>query len=77
MWMRKAEIIRLGHQLGVPLSNTWSCYKGEEYQCGICPTCRSRIDGFAKAGVTDYTVYNQDAAEMQAAADFNDDGIPL
>ena len=77
MWMKKHEIITLGFLEGVPLQDTWSCYKGEEFQCGICPTCRSRRDGFRDANITDYTVYNQDAIDMQAAADYNDDGIPF
>lgn len=60
MWMKKHEIITLGAELAVPLSLTWSCYKGEELHCGTCPTCRSRHDGFIKAGITDFTEYATD-----------------
>jgi 7-cyano-7-deazaguanine synthase len=55
--MNKAEIIRHGEKLGVPWRFTWSCYKGEELHCGICPTCRARREGFQRANVEDPTVY--------------------
>jgi 7-cyano-7-deazaguanine synthase len=42
----KAEIVRIGHELGVPFEETWSCYKGEEKACGVCGTCRERIEAF-------------------------------
>ncbi|KKL66142.1 hypothetical protein LCGC14_2147910 [marine sediment metagenome] len=56
-WLTKCEIIRLGERLGVPWELTWSCYKGEELHCGICPTCRARRDGFLDSGVRDPTIY--------------------
>lgn len=55
--MNKAEIIRHGQILRVPYGLTWSCYKGERLQCGTCPTCRARRDGFIEAGVKDPTEY--------------------
>lgn len=55
--MNKAEIIAHGERLRVPWELTWSCYKGEELHCGICPTCRARRQGFARAGVIDPTMY--------------------
>ncbi len=56
-WMNKAQIVAHGEFLGVPFENTWSCYKGEELQCGICPTCRSRRQGFEITGIEDPTTY--------------------
>lgn len=56
-WLMKSEIVSLGDKLGVPFENTWSCYKGEDKQCGTCPTCRSRKEAFQLAGVADPTVY--------------------
>lgn len=56
-WLMKDEIVTLGTKLGVDFASTWSCYKGEEKHCGLCPTCRSRRAAFIRAGVSDPTVY--------------------
>lgn len=56
-WSNKQEIVEKGHKLGVDFSNTWSCYKGEEHHCGVCPTCRSRREAFVAAGISDPTIY--------------------
>ena len=42
----KEEIVRLGAELGVSFENTWSCYKGGNQSCGVCGTCRERIEAF-------------------------------
>jgi 7-cyano-7-deazaguanine synthase len=63
-WMNKQQIISWGQSLEVDWRNTWSCYKGEDMHCGVCPTCRARREGFAKAYVNDPTVY---ASEPKAA----------
>lgn len=55
--MSKAEVCRLGHNLGAPLFHTWSCYIGGDIHCGTCPTCRARRKAFAEAGLTDTTPY--------------------
>ncbi len=54
---RKADIVRRGHALGVPLERTWSCYVGGAQHCGECATCRDRRAAFAEAGVSDPTEY--------------------
>ncbi len=55
----KADIIRLGVQLGVDYAATVSCYQagpgGEA--CGVCDSCRFRRVGFEEAGVPDPTRY--------------------
>lgn len=56
-YMDKAEIVVKGNKLGVDFANTWSCYKGDDLHCGVCPTCRSRRDAFIAAGVPDPTEY--------------------
>jgi 7-cyano-7-deazaguanine synthase len=61
-WMMKVDIIKLGTELGVHWEDTWSCYRGGDVHCGVCPTCRARRDGFRKAGVPDPTVYAQEEA---------------
>ena len=51
--MTKADIVRLGLELGAPLELTWSCYLGFDRPCGECDACRLRAKGFAEAGVPD------------------------
>lgn len=53
----KTAIARLGHDLGVDLAKTWSCYKGQERQCGVCGTCVERREAFIQAGLQDPTDY--------------------
>jgi 7-cyano-7-deazaguanine synthase len=60
IFMQKPDIVSLGEEVRVPWELTWSCYEGGEIHCGVCPTCRSRRDGFALAGVQDPTEYAED-----------------
>lgn len=55
--MSKTDICKLGEQLNVPLSYTYSCYNGRELHCGKCGTCFERKEAFRDSGVTDYTEY--------------------
>lgn len=62
----KADIAQRGYELGVPLADTWSCYKGGDLHCGRCGTCVERREAFELAGVPDPTVY---AAEPDRGVD--------
>ena len=42
----KAEVVRIGLELGVPYELTWSCYEGGEKPCGKCGTCIDRATAF-------------------------------
>jgi 7-cyano-7-deazaguanine synthase len=57
--MTKAQIIALGTSLGVPYSDTVSCYQADAQgrACGKCDSCRLRREGFNKAGIQDPTRY--------------------
>jgi 7-cyano-7-deazaguanine synthase len=55
--MTKAEIVRLGAELGVPFELTYSCYQGRIHHCGVCGTCVERREAFSLANVIDPTVY--------------------
>jgi 7-cyano-7-deazaguanine synthase len=55
--MSKAEIVSLGHELGVDFSATWSCYEGNAVHCGRCGTCFERREAFDLAKVWDPTEY--------------------
>ena len=57
--MTKAEIIKIGMDLGVDHSLTWSCYDpGNNGQaCGLCDSCLLRLKGFQEAGAVDPIAY--------------------
>jgi len=56
--LHKADVIRLGRSLGVPLQLTLSCMQPRGgIHCGECSKCRERIDGFREAGGNDPTEY--------------------
>jgi len=56
----KAGIIRLGRDLGVDYSLTWSCYDPAPggLACGRCDSCILRRRGFREAGIDDPAVYD-------------------
>jgi 7-cyano-7-deazaguanine synthase len=51
--MSKADLLRIGADLGVDYAHTWSCYRGGESPCGSCPTCVERRRAFEGVGVED------------------------
>ena len=51
--LTKSEEIKIGEQLKVDWSNTWSCYRGGAKPCGTCDSCLLRAKAFAEAGVLD------------------------
>jgi len=55
--MRKSEIVRRGIELGAPLGSTWSCYQFGDEACGMCDSCRLRLQAFAEAGEPDPIAY--------------------
>jgi 7-cyano-7-deazaguanine synthase len=67
----KAEVIRRGAALGVPLRLTLSCMDPHQrvqepfepleplfVHCGVCSKCRERHDAFVEAGIVDETRYD-------------------
>lgn len=55
--LSKADIVQEALVLGVPLGLTWSCYQNDELACGVCDSCRLRLRGFERAGVSDPVAY--------------------
>lgn len=51
--LKKSQIVQKSLDLSVPLHLTWSCYKSEDKACGVCDSCRLRLNGFKLAGVSD------------------------
>ncbi len=66
--MHKAEVIRLGDSLGVPLALTMSCMKPSGgLHCGLCSKCRERRDAFDEAGVPDPTPYRAPSPRVRTS----------
>lgn len=61
----KAWVAKVGSELGVDFSRTWSCYEGKDLHCGQCGTCVERREAFHLAGVPDPTKYSPDAPSVE------------
>jgi len=61
----KADIVRWASDNGVDLSQTYSCYAGQERHCGKCGTCIERREAFYLAKVMDPTEYAADAPMLE------------
>ena len=59
--LRKAEIVKLGLDLGAPFDLTWSCYSRQDRACGVCESCVLRRRAFAEAGAGDPIPYLEHA----------------
>ncbi|MEA2019766.1 MAG: 7-cyano-7-deazaguanine synthase QueC [Campylobacterota bacterium] len=57
--MTKKEIVKKSIELNVPLQHTWSCYANENKACGVCDSCRLRLNGFKLAGQKDKIEYEK------------------
>jgi 7-cyano-7-deazaguanine synthase len=55
--LSKAQIVEEAIKLNVPLEHTWSCYKEEDEACGVCDSCRLRLNGFKIANQIDPIPY--------------------
>ena len=56
--MHKADVVKLGISLGMPLELTLSCMNPRGgLHCGQCSKCRERRDAFDGAGIRDPTTY--------------------
>lgn len=62
MWLTKAESIKLAVDLRALkyLGMTQTCYEGKDPACGVCPSCKLRIQGFKDAGIIDPIDYEID-----------------
>ncbi|HHH72941.1 MAG TPA: hypothetical protein ENL04_03860 [Sulfuricurvum sp.] len=55
--MKKEQIVKEALQYSVPLELTWSCYKNSTEACGVCDSCRLRLQGFRLAQTEDPIPY--------------------
>ncbi len=51
--INKANVVKIGLEIGVPYELTWSCYEGYDKPCGKCGTCIDRANAFKANGVKD------------------------
>ncbi|HEY3770796.1 MAG TPA: 7-cyano-7-deazaguanine synthase QueC [Candidatus Angelobacter sp.] len=57
--LRKAEIVKLGLELGAPFDLTWSCYSCDDAACGVCESCVLRLRAFAEVQAEDPIPYSR------------------
>lgn len=57
--LSKRDIVALGLTLKAPLHLSWSCYQSSDAACGVCDSCRLRLDGFAKNNALDPIPYRR------------------
>lgn len=55
--LKKSQIVQESIQRNVALELTWSCYQSEDKACGVCDSCRLRLNGFKQAGAIDPIPY--------------------
>jgi len=46
----KVKIVQEALRLGLPIEQTWSCYRGGDQPCGVCDSCRIRDQALRDAG---------------------------
>jgi 7-cyano-7-deazaguanine synthase len=65
--LRKAQIVKLGLELGAPFDLTWSCYSHEDKACGVCESCVLRQRAFAEVNAEDPIPYLPQGRSHQVA----------
>lgn len=55
--MTDDEVLQLGLDESLNLSESWSCIWGHVYHCGDCERCQKRKSVFSKLGIADPTMY--------------------
>lgn len=56
--LNKGEILKIGLDLNIDYSKTWTCYKGLEKACGQCGSCVERIEAFTDNNSSDPISYS-------------------
>ncbi|MEN6454863.1 MAG: 7-cyano-7-deazaguanine synthase QueC [Prolixibacteraceae bacterium] len=51
--LSKGDIAKIGKDLGLDYSKTWTCYNGREKPCGKCGACVERKEALTEAGFTE------------------------
>ncbi len=53
----KVEILSQLMKLNAPVNYSWSCYKNDSLACGVCDSCRLRLNAFKSLGLVDPIAY--------------------
>lgn len=69
LYLSKEQIAYKALEYGVPLHETWSCYKGGKKHCGKCGTCVERLEAIDGALQKYEEVYNHSAHDTTAYED--------
>ncbi|WP_101932723.1 7-cyano-7-deazaguanine synthase [Virgibacillus dokdonensis] len=64
----KAEVLKLGYDLGMPAEETWSCASNSSIHCGWCDPCQDRINAFRKTNLNDTTLYENSLVKSSSNA---------
>ena len=54
----KLDVLEEAIRLDLPINLTWSCQRREDIACGICHSCKSRLESFRQLGKTDPLEYD-------------------
>ncbi|MBT2259800.1 7-cyano-7-deazaguanine synthase [Priestia megaterium] len=55
----KAEVLKIGHDFGIRLDETWSCATNSSIHCGSCAPCQDRKNAFKLNNLPDNTLYKE------------------
>lgn len=58
--LMKHEIVKFGNEYNAPFHLTWSCYKDGKLPCGNCGPCFMRQTAFARNGLKDPLIYEEE-----------------
>jgi 7-cyano-7-deazaguanine synthase len=68
--LSKADLAYHGYKaLGDKIFKTWSCYKRNDFQCGVCLSCRIRKKAFKDVKIKDKTIYKNPGQEVLKCAE--------
>ncbi len=67
----KIGICRVGLDLNVPYELTRTCYKDQEKSCGVCGSCRERLEAFEENNIDDPIPYENQEQGFQTLEGVN------
>lgn len=62
----KLDVLRYGLANGVQFEHTRTCYKDQPFACGVCGSCRERLEAFGLLGMRDPATYSSQGVQTTA-----------